>query len=114
MVGWKKKKKYILPLLGHQLESCFVYCGHGFPVLCFSGDPDMKQNGKLFTFSLGPASRGSEEGVKNSCLLTACSRQVFLNILALAAFDISNDIVCYLLYVKLHLNMEKKYLFSPH
>lgn len=84
----EKKKKYILPLLGHQLESCFVYCGHGFPVLCFSGDPDMKQNGKLFTFSLGPASRGSEEGVKNSCLLTACSRQVFLNILALAAFDI--------------------------
>lgn len=60
MVGWKKTKswEYTFPLLRHQLESCFGYCGYSFPGLCFSGDPDVRQNGKLHPHSLWIKSLG--------------------------------------------------------
>lgn len=61
MVGWKKKLQNLectFPLLGHQLKSCLGYCGYSFPILCLSGDPDVKQNGKLYSHSLWVRSEG--------------------------------------------------------
>lgn len=71
--GLEKNKKaweYIFPLLGHQLESCLGYCGYGFPGLCFSGDPDVKQNGKLDPHSLWVRSLGDPDKVRKT---SACS-----------------------------------------
>lgn len=72
MVGWGERKawEHTFPLLGHQLESCVGYCGYGFPALCFSRDPNVKQNGKLDPHSLWVRYLGDSDKVRET---SACS-----------------------------------------
>lgn len=69
-VGIKESLECIFPLLGHQFASCFGYCSYSFPVLWLLGDPDVKQNGKLYSHSLWVRSPGNVGKVRGT---SACS-----------------------------------------